>query len=44
MTGEDILWRRSRMGLRLTQSQAGALDTWMATRVGAAPISDDSAA
>ncbi|ODN69051.1 glycerol-3-phosphate dehydrogenase [Methylobrevis pamukkalensis] len=28
-TAEDVLWRRSKLGLRLTQAEAGALDDWM---------------
>lgn len=28
-TAEDILWRRSKLGLRLTDQQAAALDTWL---------------
>lgn len=27
---EDIVWRRSKLGLRLTQQQISALDTWLA--------------
>ncbi|MGP1357151.1 glycerol-3-phosphate dehydrogenase [Roseicyclus sp.] len=29
-TAEDVLWRRSKLGLRLTDAQARALDDWMA--------------
>ncbi len=28
-TAEDIVWRRSKLGLRLTQDQIAALDDWM---------------
>ena len=28
---EDVLWRRSKLGLRLTEDQARALDDWMTT-------------
>ena len=28
-TAEDVLWRRSKLGLRLTTQQAAALDAWM---------------
>ncbi len=31
-TAEDILWRRSKLGLRLSPEQTHALDRWMATR------------
>ncbi|MEX0969814.1 MAG: glycerol-3-phosphate dehydrogenase [Paracoccaceae bacterium] len=29
-SAEDVLWRRSKLGLRLNKSQAAALDDWMA--------------
>ena len=29
-TAEDILWRRSKLGLRVTESAAAALDEWLA--------------
>ena len=29
-TAEDVLWRRSKLGLRLSKDQAAALETWMA--------------
>ena len=29
-TAEDVVWRRSKLGLRLTAEQIGALDAWMA--------------
>ncbi|MFV2038305.1 MAG: FAD-dependent oxidoreductase, partial [Paracoccaceae bacterium] len=28
-TGEDVLWRRTKLGLYLSKSQAKAVDTWM---------------
>jgi glycerol-3-phosphate dehydrogenase len=28
-SGEDILWRRSKLGLRLSAAEAAALDAWM---------------
>ncbi|MFQ6552333.1 glycerol-3-phosphate dehydrogenase [Aestuariibius insulae] len=28
-TAEDVLWRRSKLGLRLSKDEAKALDTWM---------------
>jgi glycerol-3-phosphate dehydrogenase len=28
-TAEDVLWRRSKLGLRLSAAQAQALDDWM---------------
>ncbi|NMM45304.1 glycerol-3-phosphate dehydrogenase [Rhodospirillaceae bacterium KN72] len=28
-TAEDVLWRRTKMGLRLTKDEAGNLDRWM---------------
>ena len=31
-TADDVLWRRSKLGLRLTREQAAALDDWMAAR------------
>jgi glycerol-3-phosphate dehydrogenase len=30
-SAEDILWRRSKLGLRLSESEAGHLDAWMRT-------------
>ena len=29
---EDVVWRRSKLGLRMTKSEIAALDKWMATR------------
>ncbi|WP_248304528.1 glycerol-3-phosphate dehydrogenase [Breoghania sp. L-A4] len=31
-TAEDVLWRRTKLGLRLSESEAAALETWMAAR------------
>ena len=28
-TAEDIVWRRNKLGLRMTAQQIGALDGWM---------------
>ena len=28
-TAEDVLWRRSKLGLRLSRDQAQQLDEWM---------------
>ena len=28
-TAEDVVWRRTRLGLRLTPGQIAALDAWM---------------
>jgi glycerol-3-phosphate dehydrogenase len=28
-TAEDVVWRRSKLGLRLSQAQVGALEAWM---------------
>jgi glycerol-3-phosphate dehydrogenase len=41
-SAEDVLWRRSKLGLRMTQSQTAALDAWMRHHVpGAAAASAD---
>jgi glycerol-3-phosphate dehydrogenase len=32
-TAEDVLWRRSKLGLRLTPAQAAALDSFMRSRL-----------
>jgi glycerol-3-phosphate dehydrogenase len=29
---DDVLWRRSKLGLRLDAAEAGALDAWMQAR------------
>ncbi|MGO4910437.1 glycerol-3-phosphate dehydrogenase [Pseudorhodobacter sp. W20_MBD10_FR17] len=31
-TAEDVIWRRNKLGLRLTKEQSQALDDWMAQR------------
>ena len=31
-TAEDVVWRRSKLGLRMTQEQIAALDAWMRAR------------
>ena len=33
LTAEDVLWRRSKLGLVLTDAEATALNAWMASRV-----------
>ena len=35
-TAEDVLWRRSRLGLRFTPEEIEALDAWMAAETIAA--------
>ena len=35
-TAEDVVWRRSKLGLRMTQEQISRLDQWMSQRAGAA--------
>ncbi len=35
-TAEDVVWRRSKLGLKMTAEQIAALDDWMKTRTGAA--------
>jgi glycerol-3-phosphate dehydrogenase len=32
-TAEDVVWRRSKLGLRLTQGQIAAVDEWMRARL-----------
>ena len=34
-TTEDVIWRRSKLGLRLTPSEVAALDAWMLARASA---------
>jgi len=34
LTAEDVLWRRTKMGLRLTDDQKETLSRWMAERAG----------
>ena len=36
-TGEDVLWRRTRLGLKLTAAQIAAVDAWMATNLDSRP-------
>jgi glycerol-3-phosphate dehydrogenase len=36
-TAEDVLWRRTKLGLRLDKTAADRLNTWMAARQNAAP-------
>jgi len=36
-TAEDIVWRRTKLGLRLDKAQTDILNTWMAARRDAAP-------
>ena len=31
---EDVVWRRSKLGLRLSQAEITAIDAWMATASG----------
>ncbi|MEM7520882.1 MAG: glycerol-3-phosphate dehydrogenase [Pseudomonadota bacterium] len=35
-TAEDILWRRSKLGLRLTKAESDRLDAWITARLGQA--------
>jgi glycerol-3-phosphate dehydrogenase len=39
LTAQDVVWRRTKLGLRLSAEQIGQLDQFMARREGAAPIS-----
>ena len=39
VTAADVVWRRSKLGLRLTREEAASLDTWMAARRAAASLS-----
>ena len=39
----DVVWRRSKLGLRLTRDEIAALDSWMAARRAAAAISPRAA-
>jgi glycerol-3-phosphate dehydrogenase len=36
-TAEDVVWRRSKLGLRLSADEVGALDAWMRAQSAAAP-------
>ena len=40
-TADDVLWRRSKLGLRLTAAEAARLDAWMRA---AAPLPAPAAA
>ena len=40
-TAEDVIWRRSKLGLRLTSSEVAALDDWMSARA-SLPIQSES--
>jgi glycerol-3-phosphate dehydrogenase len=31
-TGEDVLWRRTKLGLRLSPAERAAVEDWMRTR------------
>jgi len=31
-TAEDVVWRRSKLGLRLSVAEIAVIDDWMATR------------
>lgn len=33
-TAEDVIWRRSKLGLRMTNAEVAALDDWMIDRLG----------
>ena len=33
VTAEDVLWRRTKLGLRVTAAEASALDSWMRTHI-----------
>jgi glycerol-3-phosphate dehydrogenase len=37
-TAEDVVWRRSKLGLRMTASEIAALDAAMAERLAPAPL------
>jgi glycerol-3-phosphate dehydrogenase len=43
-TAEDVVWRRSRLGLRMSKAEIAELDTWM-TNAGkdAGPMAKDEA-
>lgn len=43
-TAEDVVWRRSRLGLRMSKAEIAELDAWMAdARKGAGPMVNDEA-
>ena len=31
---DDVIWRRTKLGLRMTEAEIAALDTWMAAQRG----------
>jgi len=35
LSADDVLWRRSKLGLRLSAEQAAELDAWMGAQVAA---------
>jgi glycerol-3-phosphate dehydrogenase len=35
MTADDILWRRSKLGLRVSAEERGRLEEWLSARVSA---------
>ncbi|MFP7673407.1 glycerol-3-phosphate dehydrogenase [Marivita sp. S0852] len=37
-TAEDVVWRRNKLGLRLSQDQIAALDRWMAAQRATGPV------
>ncbi|MBK1636778.1 glycerol-3-phosphate dehydrogenase [Rhodovulum adriaticum] len=37
-TADDVLWRRTKLGLRLSRSQAMAVDAWMTAQGAGAPV------
>ena len=37
-TAEDVLWRRTKLGLRLTRAEAARLDAFMAAETGAGEV------
>jgi glycerol-3-phosphate dehydrogenase len=39
-TAEDILWRRTRLGLHVGRGQSGRLEEWLARRASQAPIAE----
>ena len=32
-TADDIVWRRSKLGLRMSEDQIGELDSWMTAKL-----------
>jgi glycerol-3-phosphate dehydrogenase len=40
-TADDIIWRRSKLGLRLSREQIGALDDWMRLNAPQAALATD---